>query len=97
MKTYELAFIVKPNIDDEGVETIVEKISNFVVNRASGEIVATNIWGRRRLAYPIKKYREGTYVLFQANVPSSSVPSIERELNLSEEVIRFLMFKVEEN
>ncbi|MDM8521030.1 30S ribosomal protein S6 [Anaerolineales bacterium HSG6] len=95
MRMYELAFIVKPNVDDDGLTNIIEKVSGFI-NSASGEITTTNVWGRRRLAYPIKNYREGTYVLFEANLLPSSVKDIEWNLKLTEDIIRYLMFKKDE-
>ena len=92
MKPYELAFIIKPNIDEEGVTAIVDKVSGYI-GRGQGEVAAMNIWGRRRLAYPIKNHREGTYVLCEANLPPLAVQEIEREFRLSEDILRFLVFK----
>lgn len=94
MNDYEIAFIVKPNIDEEGIATIVGKISQSI-SRMEGEVVNTNIWGRRRLAYPIKNYVEGTYILFEANMPPSAVSEVERDIKLSEDIIRHLLFKIE--
>ena len=94
MRDYELAFIIQPNVDDEGVTGAVEKVTQFV-QTVSGEVTSVNVWGRRNLAYPIDNHREGIYVLVQAKLPPSSLPELEGTLKLSEEIIRYLLVKVE--
>ena len=94
MRDYELAFIIQPNVDDEGVTGVVEKVTQFV-QTVSGEVTSVNVWGRRNLAYPIDNHREGIYVLVQAKLPPSSLPELEGTLKLSEEIIRYLLVKVE--
>ncbi len=94
MRDYELAFIVRPNIDDEGVTAVVDKVSQFV-KAGNGEVTSIDVWGRRTLAYPIKNHREGIYVLFQAKMFPSAITELERNLKLSEEIIRYLLVKTE--
>jgi small subunit ribosomal protein S6 len=95
MPEYELAFIVRPNIsDDEGVTGVVDQVSQQV-QTADGEVTSVDVWGRRQLAYPINDHREGTYVLLRAKMPSSAPAEVERNLKLSEDVIRYLLIKVD--
>lgn len=94
MRDYELAFIVMPTLDDDGVKAVVEKVSQFV-KTTNGEVTSVDVWGRRTLAYAIKNQREGTYVLFQAKMFPSAIGEVERNLKLSEEIIRYLLVKVE--
>jgi small subunit ribosomal protein S6 len=94
MRQYELAFIIRPNVDDEGVTGIVDKVSQFV-QTISGEVTSVDVWGRRALAYPIDNHREGVYVLFQTKMPPAALSELERNLKLSEEIIRYLLIKVE--
>jgi len=94
MRDYELAFIVTPNIDDEGVTSVVDKVSQFVT-AINGQVTSVDVWGRKTLAYSINNHREGTYVLFQAKIPPSALTELERNLKLSEEIIRYLLVKVE--
>ena len=94
MRDYELAFIVKPNVDDNGVTAVVDKVSQFVKS-ANGEVASVDVWGRRNLAYPINNHREGIYVLFQAKMSPSALTELERNLKLSEEIIRYLLVKVD--
>ena len=94
MRQYELAFIVRPDLDDEGVTGVVDKVSQHVKS-IDGEVASVDVWGRRALAYPIDNHREGVYVLFQAKMPPSALSELERNLKLSEEIIRYLLIKVE--
>jgi small subunit ribosomal protein S6 len=94
MRNYELAFIVEPDVDNEGVTGVVDKVSQFV-GAINGEVTSVDVWGRRTLAYPINNHREGTYVLFQTKMPPASIIDLERDLKLSEEIIRYLLVKVD--
>ena len=94
MRNYELAFIIGPNTDDEGATDVINRVSQFV-KTGDGEVASVDVWGRRKLAYPINNYREGTYVLLQAQIPPSSIVELERNLKLSEEVIRYLLINLE--
>lgn len=96
MRNYELALIIQPNINAEGVTGVVERISQFV-RAGSGEVASIDVWGRKKLAYPINKQREGTYVLFQAKLAPSAIAEFERNLKLTEEVIRYLLIVKDEN
>ena len=94
MRNYELAFIIGPNVDDEGVTGVVENVSQFV-KAVDGSVASVDVWGRRTLAYPINNHREGTYVLLEAEMPPASLGELERNLKLSEEIIRYLLVKAE--
>ena len=95
MRNYELAFIIQPTVDDEGVTNVVDQVTQYV-QAINGEVTSVDVWGRRNLAYPIKNYREGVYVLFQAKLSPDSLVELERNLKLSEDVIRYLLVKVED-
>jgi small subunit ribosomal protein S6 len=94
MRDYELAFIVEPNTDDEGVTSVVEKVSQLV-QTGDGTVTSVDVWGRRTLAYPINNHRDGTYVLMQTKMLPSFLVDLERNLKLSEEIIRYLLVKIE--
>lgn len=94
MRDYELAFIVRPTIDDEGVTGVVEKVSEFI-KTVNGEVTSVDVWGRRTLAYPINNYHDGIYALFKAKMLPSTLQELERNLKLSEDIIRYLLVKVE--
>ena len=94
MRDYELAFIVNPNIESEGVTNVVDKVSQLI-KTGNGEVASIDVWGRRSLAYAIKDYKEGTYVLIKATRPPVSLSEFERELKLTEQIIRYMLIKVD--
>lgn len=96
MRTYELTIIVGPNVDEDGVNQVVENLTNFV-QANNGEVASTDMWGRRTLAYPINKHREGTYVLFNLNLDPGILAELERNLKLSERIIRYLLLVKEDS
>lgn len=94
MRDYELAFIVRPNVEAEDVTGVVDRVTQFV-EAVNGEVTSVDVWGRRDLAYSINNYREGTYVLLQTKMLPASIVELERDLKLSEDIIRYLLVKVE--
>ena len=95
MRNYEFTFIIHPDIEDEGITDTVEKVSQFITE-GGGQVTNADHWGRRRLAYPIQKQKEGYYVLMQVQLDSKSIVELERKLKLTEEVIRYLLVRVED-
>ncbi len=94
MRNYELSFIVSPEVEEEALEDTVDAVKQFVV-AGGGQVTNTDIWGRRRLAYPIRKHTEGYYVVLQAQIPLEVLPELERNLKLSEDVIRYLLVRLD--
>lgn len=95
MRNYEFTFIIHPDIEDEGITGTVEKVSQFITE-GGGQVTNADHWGRRRLAYPIQKQNEGYYVLMQVQLDPESIVELERKLKLTEEVIRYLLVRVED-
>jgi small subunit ribosomal protein S6 len=94
MRHYELVCIVHPDLDEAAFNGVIEKIKAWVVD-ASGNVDKVEIWGRRRLAYTIKKHREGQYVLFNLSLdPTATVP-LEQNLRFLEPVIRYMIVVVQ--
>ena len=90
MRDYELVLIVKPEVQEEGVKVILDKVGQTMAARG-GSIDETTPWGKRRLAYPVKHYREGNYVLLKCKLSPDSVGDIETSLKLSEDVLRHML------
>lgn len=89
MDQYEVAVLYHPDleIDLEKASKRVEKI----LTDNGGKIVNADNWGKRKLAYPIKKNEHAVYVFYTVELPSSSVSKVESTLNITDEVIRFLI------
>ncbi len=95
MRDYELVMIVSPDVADEAVPSTVERVQGFVTEQG-GEVKSVDAWGRRRLAYPIERFLEGSYVVAQLSLEPERVKALEETLKLSEDVIRHLVVKLEE-
>ena len=93
MSNYELTYILRP-LEEANLTATNERI-NTIVKNAGGEIVARNDWGRRRLAYPIQKINDGYYSTLYLNLPGAAVRSVERSLRLNDDVLRFLVVRVD--
>lgn len=95
MRNYEVVYIVRPEVDSDGLAAIQDSIKS-VVERDGGAVVKVEPWGTRPLAYPINDQREGQYVLLQLQLEPVAVADLERSLKLNEQVIRHLVVRLEE-
>ena len=94
-RDYELVVILSPEIGDDAVPESIQKVEQGITSRG-GEIVDVNHWGRRRLAYPIKRHFEGNYVVSQIKLDPTQINDLEASLRISEEVIRHLIIRADE-
>jgi small subunit ribosomal protein S6 len=94
MRRYELMLILRPDVADDKAQAVIDRTTRQLT-AGGGQIVKVAPWGRRRLAYQIDRYREGSYhiVLFEA--PSDALAELERGLQITEEVLRHLVTRVE--
>jgi small subunit ribosomal protein S6 len=90
LKDYELVCILPPTVEEEQTTGVIESVSNFVQS-LKGEVQEVKPWGRRRLAYPIKHHREGSYVELQFKLDPAVSGDLERGLRLNESVLRYLL------
>lgn len=95
MRDYELVLIVHPDVDDEGFNGIIEQVGAQITD-GGGQVTQVDTWGRRKLAYPIRKVREGQYVIMQTQLPREGIGELERMLKLTEPVMRHLLVRVGE-
>jgi small subunit ribosomal protein S6 len=86
--------VLDPNLDDAAIEAQNTRIQNMVTQRG-GTIQSVEPWGRKRLAYPIGRYRDGVYILSRFQLPPNAAAEIERALKLTESVIRHLLVRAE--
>jgi small subunit ribosomal protein S6 len=90
MRDYELTIIVQPDLDDTAFNEVINKVSGWITENG-GEVAKTEIWGKRKLAYPIRKQTEGYYALLQTKLPATFNIELERNLRFLEPVMRFLL------
>lgn len=87
--------VVSPEADDARTQSVVERIHRLITERG-GKLTKHETWGRKRLAYPIRNYKEGTYFLTQFQADAQTSREIEQALRVSEDVLRHILVKVEE-
>jgi small subunit ribosomal protein S6 len=92
LQDYELVYIISPDVAEEALETQVNGISEFITS-CDGVIESVDKWGKKKLAYPLKHYLEGNYVLTKFRISPARLKEIEANLKLSEEVLRHLLVK----
>ena len=95
MRDYELVVILSPELGDEGFPATVERISGVITSNG-GEIKNVDTWGRRRLAYPIRRFLEGYYIVTLFSAEPTAIRPLEANLGLAEDVLRHLVVKMEE-
>ena len=95
MRDYELMVVLNPELDDAGVEQTTERMRTLVTARG-GEVTDLQPWGRRRLAYPISKFRDGIYAVAKLKLEPTAAEPLDRSLRLNETVIRHLLVRLDE-
>jgi len=93
MRSYELVTVISPEVDEEKVSKVIDKVNRFVSDRG-GIVEETKQWGRRKLAYPIERFMEADYILTRFKLESKLLRELETDLRASEEILRHLVVKV---
>ena len=96
MRRYELVVIVSPDVAEDDVPDAVDRLVRRPVESEGGELQEIDSWGRRKLAYTIQRHQEGNYVLTQLNMDPQKTGELERGLQISEEVLRHLLIRLDE-
>ncbi|QGU03189.1 30S ribosomal protein S6 [Corynebacterium kalinowskii] len=94
MRQYELMIILDPSQDERTVAPSLDKFLE-VVRKENGTVEKVNIWGKRRLAYPINKKDEGIYAVIDLKCESATVLELDRLLNLSDDILRTKVLRVD--
>ena len=94
LRDYELVFIVSPEVGDDALDATVGSVNQFITSKG-GIISGEERWGKRRLAYPIKHFLEGSYVLTRLKMKPVWSKELEANLQISEEVLRHLLIKLD--
>ncbi|HBK85380.1 MAG TPA: 30S ribosomal protein S6 [Firmicutes bacterium] len=95
MRQYETMFILKPEFDKEQAQALVSRFVEVIENNG-GTVEKVSDWGKRRLAYEVKKYREGIYTLINFQSEAAVATELERIFKISEDVIRYLIVRKDE-
>lgn len=94
LRDYELVVIISPEVADEGVDSLMDNVSRIITQKG-GTVDDVERWGKRKLAYPIKHFLEGNYVLTRCKMRPSTGKELEANLRISEEVLRHLLVRLD--
>ncbi len=95
MRTYEALYILSPELEEGDIQTMASGFEKLVTD-SGGAIVRSEIWGKRKLAYEVKKHTEGNYVLLRFTSNPEFIDKLEAQLTLNESVIRFMVIHFDE-
>lgn len=95
MRNYQSVLILKPDIDEANVDQAVEKITSLI-QKCGGEVLKLEKWGKKRLAYKVKKNKFGYYVNMYHTCDAGQIPSLEKEYKLFDTIIKFLVIRLDE-
>jgi small subunit ribosomal protein S6 len=96
MALYEHVFIARQDVSQQQVEALTEQYSTLIKEQG-GSVGKTEYWGLRNLAFKVKKNRKGHYTLMNIDAPHTAVAEMERQMGISDDVIRFLTIRVDEH
>lgn len=89
LKSYDLVYIVRPDLEPDALKAVVDRIAQRVQDQGA-KVEAVDVWGKRRMSFPIGKHREGVYVHTRLTVDPQKVTEIRRLASLNEEVLRVI-------
>jgi small subunit ribosomal protein S6 len=92
---YELIYILQPNVDDATTKDLQERLEQMITSQ-QGETLSIDRWGKRNLAYPIRKFGEGIYILHRFQMDPKGASELDRLLRFNESVIRYLVTRTDE-
>ena len=93
MNKYESVIIVNPNLEEESVKNLIKKFSDLI--NTDGTVASVEEMGKRKLAYEIKKQKEGFYIVFKFEANPEPISELERNYRITDEVMKFIVIKEE--
>ena len=96
MRKYEIIFIATPDLDEDNLNNVIEKVKGWIADD-KGEVISVDNWGKKRMAYRIRKQRDGQYVLITANMDPASVKDLSQNMRFVESIMRSMITVVDED
>jgi small subunit ribosomal protein S6 len=90
MRKYELVCVIQPDLDENAFNGVIDRVKGWI-GESGGNVDKVDIWGRRRLAYSIRKHAEGQYVLLNVTLNPATTSALERNLRFQETVLRYML------
>lgn len=94
-RAYEVVVVVRLDLDEATINNTIDQIRGWI-EADEGKVEKLDRWGRRKLAYEINKQREGYYVMYESQIDSRNLGELERNLNLSQNLLRYLVVRKDE-
>jgi len=94
MREYELMYIARPGLEPEQYEALQQRVEGIIA-RDGGEMTGLDVWGRRKLGYPIKHETDGYYVVLTFKGGNELVQELDRVLSITDEILRFKIFRID--
>jgi small subunit ribosomal protein S6 len=94
MRNYEVGLIVHPETNQEALNELLAKVKGWITE-AGGSVAKVDLWGKRRMAYAIRKQHDGLYAFVYAEMPTDVMSTLERNLRLTESILRFAIVRME--
>ena len=95
MRHYELVVVLSPDVADDEVPDAIDRVIRVPVQSQGGELQEPDNWGRRKLAYPIQRHLEGSYIVTDVRLDPQRTKELERGLHISEDVLRHLLVRLD--
>ena len=91
MNKYESVIIINPNLEEQAIKALIEKFSNLI--NKNGKVESVEETGKKKLAYEVKKYTEGYYVVINFEAEPSLIAELERNYRITDEILKFIVIK----
>ncbi|GAA0334704.1 30S ribosomal protein S6 [Bacillus carboniphilus] len=95
MRKYEIMYIIRPNIEDEGKKAVVDRFNTILTDNGA-EVLEAKEWGKRRLAYEINDFRDGYYQIVKVSAGTEAVNEFDRLARINDDILRHIVVKEEE-
>jgi small subunit ribosomal protein S6 len=94
MRAYEMTVVLRAEMQEDSFTALIDTIKTWIESNG-GQLAEVSHWGRRRLAYPINRQREGYYLVYKLNLPPAAPEELERNMRINENVLRFLITRAD--
>jgi small subunit ribosomal protein S6 len=92
MRNYEVGLIIHPDTNQQALDELLTKVKGWI-SEGGGTVSKVDLWGKRRMAYAIRKQRDGVYAFLYADLPESVPAALERNMRLTEAIMRFAIIR----
>jgi small subunit ribosomal protein S6 len=95
LRKYEVVYVIRPDLDEEGTTAVIDRFTDLVTTQG-GEVVKIDKWGKRRLAFEVKDFRDGFYVVMHMDAEPKVADELDRVFKISDSIIRFIIVREDE-